>query len=117
MFKVADTIQLKVMKEYSEPEPSIQRLLRLIAGVILTFLGFFILLNRNFKDHPFPVMGISCLAMAARLLMMESLRFIVLLSNPSWLSYLLLSSPLTYLFYGIGDEKYKDAKEKTVDFF
>jgi len=40
------------------------RVCKVIVGLILMVLGFFILLHPNFKQHPYPMMGISCLAMA-----------------------------------------------------
>ena len=37
----------------------------MISSAVLCFVGFFILFNKKFKKHPYPWLGIACLADAA----------------------------------------------------
>ena len=79
-------------------------------------IGAFIYLNPRFKDHPFPVMAISCLAMASRLMMMESVNIILALSPPDMLSTLFLFDPVKDNLFKVSEETlYELKKERTVN--
>ena len=97
LYKVVDVIQLKIINESKDTMQILEYVLRLTGGGILTVLGYYILFNSSFRDHPYPVMGISCVAMASRLLLMQSIQIFLIFFSAKELNYILLADPADYL--------------------
>ena len=76
MLKVMNTIEDNAKMEDFSWGAHIFQYITFLVGTLLMILGFYMLMNKNLHTHPYPLMGVACLALAAQLLQGASIKFL-----------------------------------------